>query len=119
MTLKAHEFLERGIGHMVDRAKAYDKPDGERSMGKTVAAFSAITGIEISEAQGWMFMALLKLVRSQQGEFKADNYEDGAAYVGLMGEASSHQIPEDEPDYWAGIEWPEWANWRSIDPEGS
>ena len=27
--------------------------------------------------------------RAQQGQFKADNYEDGAAYFGLMGEAAS------------------------------
>ena len=36
-----------------------------------------------------MFMIFLKAVRTQQGNFKADNYEDGAAYFGLMGEAAS------------------------------
>ena len=36
-----------------------------------------------------MFMIFLKAVRTQQGNFKADNYEDGAAYFGPMGEAAS------------------------------
>ena len=33
-------------------------------------------------------MALLKAVRSQQGAYRADSYEDGAAYFALMGEAA-------------------------------
>ena len=35
---------------MLARA-TYDKPDGERSMGKTVAAFNAVTGRDLSEAE--------------------------------------------------------------------
>jgi hypothetical protein len=87
----AHDFLQAAIQHMQDRAKTYDKPQGERSMSATVAAFRAVTGIQMSEEQGWLFMALLKAVRSQQGEYKADNYEDGAAYFGLCGEAASKE----------------------------
>ena len=33
-------------------------------------------------------MALLKAVRSQQGAYRADSYEDGAAYFALAGEAA-------------------------------
>lgn len=87
--MNAHEFLERAAGHMKDRAATYDKPTGERSMGKTVAAFNAITGHRLTEEQGWLFMGLLKMVRSQQGAFKADNYEDEAAYTALRGECAS------------------------------
>ena len=36
--------------------------------------------------------AFLEAVRTQQGGFKADNYEDGAAYFGLMGEAASARV---------------------------
>lgn len=36
-------------------------------------------------------MALLKMVRSQQGNYKADNYEDLAAYSALMGEAACEE----------------------------
>jgi hypothetical protein len=34
-------------------------------------------------------MCILKLVRTSQGAFRADNYEDLAAYAGLMGESAS------------------------------
>ena len=86
--MKAHQILEAGICHMKDRAATYDKPAGERSMGATVDAFRAITGHNLTEEQGWLFMGLLKMVRSQQGGFRADNYEDLAAYAGLQGEAA-------------------------------
>lgn len=86
--MKAHEILEAGIGHMKDRSATYDKPAGERSMGASVDAFRAITGHDLTEEQGWLFMGLLKMVRSQQGGFRADNYEDLAAYAGLQGEAA-------------------------------
>lgn len=86
--MKAHQILEAGLGHMKDRSATYDKPAGERSMGATVDAFRAITGHDLTEEQGWLFMGLLKMVRSQQGGFRADNYEDLAAYAGLQGEAA-------------------------------
>lgn len=74
---------------MKDRAATYDKPEGERSMSATVAAFNAVTGHQLTEEQGWLFMALLKAVRSQQGAYRADSYEDGAAYFALAGEAAA------------------------------
>lgn len=85
----AADFLEAGLRHMRDRASTYDNPTGERSMGATVKAFAAITGIELTEEQGWLFMGVLKDVRSQQGKYRADNYEDRAAYAGLQGEAAA------------------------------
>lgn len=81
-------ILTAALGHMRDRAATYDKPEGERSMGATVDAFAAVTGICMTEEQGWLFMALLKAVRSQQGAYRADSYEDGAAYFALAGEAA-------------------------------
>lgn len=88
--MQAQDFLLAGIGHMQDRAATYDKPQGERSMAATVAAFNAVTGDGLmnTEERGWLFMQLLKAVRSQQGEFRADSYEDGASYAGLAGEAA-------------------------------
>ncbi len=88
--MNAQQILEAGIGHMQDHAATYDKPEGERSMNATVNAFFVITGHALTEEQGWLFMALLKMVRSQQGAFRADSYEDGAAYFALAGEAA-HQ----------------------------
>lgn len=87
--ITAASILESGLKHMQDRASTYDKPDGERSMGATVAAFNAITGKGLSEEEGLLFMVLLKAVRSQQGALRMDSYEDGAAYFALMGETAS------------------------------
>ena len=84
--MKAGDFLKQARGHMLERATTYDKPGGERSMQNAVKAFETITGVSMTTEQGWLFMALLKAVRSQQGQFKADNYEDGAAYFALAGE---------------------------------
>ena len=91
--MKAHEILNQAQTEMQDRAKTYDKPAGERSMGACINAFEAITKVKLTVEQGWLFMCLLKAVRSQQGDYRADNYVDLAAYAGLMGEAAS------DPDY--------------------
>ena len=88
--MKAADILEAAQGHMIDRASTYDKPEGERSMGATVTAFNAITGHKLTEEQGWLIMILLKATRSQQGAYRADSYEDGAAYFSLAGEAAYH-----------------------------
>ncbi len=93
--MKAEEILTKAAGHLADRAKTYDKPEGERSMEKTVAMFNTLTGTQLTTEQGWLFMVILKMVRSQQGDYKADNYEDGAAYFALAGERGT-------PDDWVG-----------------
>lgn len=82
----ASDILKQAAGHLSDRAATYDAPGGERSMQKAVDAFLSVTGVKVTPEQGWLFMALLKAVRSQQGQFKMDNYEDGAAYFALAGE---------------------------------
>lgn len=87
--MNAIDVLVEAQGHLANRASTYDQPSGERSMDKTVTAFNAITGHELTVEQGWLFMALLKAVRTQQGDFRLDNYEDGAAYFALMGEQAS------------------------------
>jgi hypothetical protein len=88
-TIPASRFLRAGLQHMDDRADTYDSPNGERSMGKTVACFNILTGLNMTEEQGCLFMGLLKKARSTQGAFRADNYEDEAAYAGLRGECAS------------------------------
>ena len=86
--MKAPEALEKAAQHMRDRAATYDKPEGERSMAKTVAAFNAITGKFLSVAEGWLFMAVLKQVRVFQNPAKPhqDSLEDGVAYAALLAE---------------------------------
>lgn len=87
---RAHQFLEKGVQHMKDRAAQRDSEDGERSMKATVDAFNAIFGHNLTETQGWQFMVLLKMARSRN-KFNPDDYEDGAAYTGLAGEAHSNE----------------------------
>ena len=86
--MKAPEALEKAAQHMRDRAATYDKPEGERSMAKTVAAFNAITGQDLTTAEGWEFMAVLKQVRAFQNPAKphVDSLEDGPAYLALLAE---------------------------------
>ena len=87
--IQAHEFLEKGVGHMKDRASQRDSEDGERSMKRCVEAFNALEGTNLTETQGWKFMVMLKMARSVSGDFTADDYEDMAAYAGLAGESAS------------------------------
>ena len=85
---KAAELLGRAAKHMHDRASTYDKPEGERSMGRAVQAFNAITGHTLTESEGWLFMALLKAVRSEtRAEPHQDSLEDLIAYTALYAEA--------------------------------
>lgn len=86
--IAAHEFLERGVSHMRDRAVQRDSEAGERSMARAVTAFNAQEGTNLTEAQGWRFMIQLKYARAVNGVFVADDYEDMAAYAGLAGEAA-------------------------------
>ncbi len=87
----APQILRTAIGHMEERAATYDQPQGERSMGKTVAMFNTLTEGKLTEEQGWLFMACLKMVRAQQGGYRADSYEDGAAYFALAGESAAQE----------------------------
>jgi len=90
--MKANEFLKKAEQCLVNRGVNYDAKGGERSISKVVNCFNEITGKDITNEEGWMFMVLLKIVRSQQGEPKEDNFIDGAAYFSLMGEeATSHK----------------------------
>ena len=85
----ANHFLEAAKGHLGARGVTYDNPAGERSMERTIKVFAALTDIQLTEEQGWLFMEALKQVRSLQGKFKADNYEDLAGYAALRGEAAA------------------------------
>ena len=88
----APEFLHRAATIMEERGKQYDKPGGERSMGKTVAAFNAITGRDLSEAEGWLLLETLKNVRMwQRPGFHQDSADDSVAYSALKAEAKAKE----------------------------
>ena len=84
----APEFLRRAADIMTERGKQYDKPEGERSMGKCVAAFNIVTGHNLTEAEGWLLLQILKDVRQwQRPGFHEDSAEDCIAYAALKAEA--------------------------------
>lgn len=58
-------------------------------MGKTVSAFNAITGHNITESDGWLLMETLKNVRQWQTPNKAhkDSLLDCVAYAALKAES--------------------------------
>lgn len=88
----APEFLRRAAEIMDERGKQYDKPEGERSMGKCVTAFNAITGRDLTEAEGWLLLQVLKDVRLwQRPGFHQDSAEDCIAYASLKAEAKQSE----------------------------
>lgn len=91
----APELLEAAARHMAERARTYDKPAGERSMARAVPAFNAITGRDLTEAEGWLLLAVLKQVRLfTRPEYHADSAEDGIAYCALTAEAKAREGSE-------------------------
>ncbi len=100
---KAQDLLHRAADLMDERGKQYDQPSGERSMLAAVTAFNAIAGYHLTEADGFLLMAILKMVRDQQRETPhRDSIEDLVAYASLYGEArlrgeaQSQKLMQDE-----------------------
>ena len=120
--MNATDILSKAAQHMADRAATYDKPEGERSMGRAVEAFNAITGRDLAESEGWLLLQVLKSVRlfTRPG-YHSDSAEDGVAYAALMAEAKSVEAvseawPEDgnsERRMVAEVDsGPMWIEWR-------
>lgn len=88
MPVKADELLAVCGENIRDRVAVRDAA-GARTMRKTVAAFNALHGTDLTESQGWQFMEVLKIARSSQGGHCLDDYIDGAGYAALAGEAAA------------------------------
>lgn len=88
--MDATEILHSAIVCITDRGAQRDQPNGERSMGRAVGAFNALTGHQLTERDGWLFMVALKAARAATigGRHNADDYVDGAAYMALAGECA-------------------------------
>lgn len=105
--LLAPQILDLAQSAMKNRAEERDNhPNGERSMKACVEGFNALTGHELTEGQGWLFMAVLKIARSQGGKVNLDDYVDGAAYFALAGEAVSGPSKDAELQRAFGFEAP-------------
>jgi hypothetical protein len=87
--VRAPDILTEAAKIIGTRGVERDKGDSERSMQSCVNAFNALTKHTLTEEQGWLFMVVLKMARSQGGCFKLDDYLDGAAYFALAGEAAA------------------------------
>ena len=85
----AVETLRRAADLIEQRGKQRDSDTGERSMARTVGAFNAIYGTGLTETQGWHFMELLKMARSSQGAYVADDFDDKVAYAALAAECEA------------------------------
>ena len=85
----AVETLRRAADLIEQRGKQRDSDTGERSMARTVGAFNAIYGTNLTETQGWHFMELLKMARSSQGAYVADDFDDKVAYAALAAECEA------------------------------
>ena len=89
----ASDILNEASSTIKQRGEERDKGQ-ERSMRSTVDAFNAVTGLTMTETQGWQFMVILKLARANGGNFKLDDYLDGAAYMALAGECELNEQNE-------------------------
>lgn len=88
-TPSAADMLRKAADLIEQRGKQRDSEAGERSMARTVAAFNAIYGTALTETQGWHFMELLKMARSSQGQYVADDFDDKVAYAALAAECEA------------------------------
>jgi hypothetical protein len=83
----ASDLLSVSLTTLQERASQRDCVDtGERSMAATIKTFNALTGLNLSEENGWEFMILLKMVRGRQGAARPDDYVDLSSYGALLGE---------------------------------
>lgn len=82
-------FLLEALATIDQRAQQRDTV-AERSMARTVSAFNGLTGRDLTEEEGWLFMATLKLARASGGRtYRRDDYVDAAAYIALLGERAA------------------------------
>lgn len=92
--MSAPEFCEQAMNLMTERGKTYDSQGGEqeRSMGKTIQAFNAITGRDLKESEGWLIQSILKRVRQYANpKFHRDSAEDAVAYSALEAESLAQE----------------------------
>ncbi len=97
--IAAESVLARAARLLAERGAVYDAaagaaaaPASERSMARTVAAFNALHGTRLTEAQGWSFMLCLKLVRLFAAPgFHRDSAEDATAYTALLAEGKARE----------------------------
>jgi hypothetical protein len=109
--ITAQSILQEAIDCISDRAPFRDA-NGEKSIELAAEVFSKLTGHDLTEYDACIFLACIKLARSQRGEFTRDDYVDAASYIGLAGESRERcvrpagkrpeqsEVGEDMPPHW-------------------
>lgn len=59
----------------------------ERSMTKVVKLFNTLTGHDLPEVDGWLFMVCVKMARSREGRETLIHFRESAAYLALAAES--------------------------------
>lgn len=77
--------LLREAADIIEQRASERNQEQERSMKACVELFNVLTGLKLTEIQGWQFMSCLKRARSSTG-FKLDDYIDLIAYTALEAE---------------------------------
>ena len=88
--MRADEILQAALDALKQRAAIRDQ-NSERSMELAVNIYNSTTRKQLTESEGWRFMCCLKLARSLQGGFSADDYIDLAGYAALLGECEANE----------------------------
>ena len=87
-TKTSRDYLRESISIQNERSVDYDSEDGERSMGKTIIAFNAITGYDLTEPEGWLLLQLLKDTRQWTSPtIHEDSALDCVSYAALKAES--------------------------------
>ena len=89
--ITAQSILQEAINAISDRAP-YRDANGKKTFELASEIFSKVVGHDLDEHDACMFLACVKLARSQQGEFHVDDFVDASAYISLAGEARARQV---------------------------
>lgn len=95
--LTAAEFLHESAAVQEQRGQQYDTPGGERSAGAIAAAFSAITGKQVTAAEVYLLLQITKDVRQWTARsYHHDSALDSVSYAALKAEALAAEGVSDE-----------------------
>ena len=83
------DILLRCIEVQQERGKEHTDTEKERNMKKIVEVFNSLTGKNLSELEGNLFMVCLKLVRLNREKYHEDSFIDCINYLSLAAEFKS------------------------------
>lgn len=94
--MKAHELAQKAADILKQRGTDNGYDAGEERSAATIAkVYNLITGHELTEADAWMFLIVLKLVREGR-KHQLDNLLDLSNYALLRAESLQPKLCEDE-----------------------